>query len=59
VETHELKSVSKKAETTAEKLKAIYLADPEFNRTKVANLLGVSRRQIIRLVNEFQNPEKK
>jgi hypothetical protein len=59
VETHELKSVSKKAETTAEKLKAIYLADPEFNRTKVANLLGVSRQQIIRLLKQLENPEKK
>jgi transcriptional regulator with PAS, ATPase and Fis domain len=57
-EINDLKTVSKKAETTVDKLKAIYKADPEFNRSKVAELLGVSRQQVLRLLKKIEENEK-
>jgi hypothetical protein len=57
-EINDLKTVSKKAETTVDKLKAIFKSDPEFNRSKVAELLGVSRQQIIRLLKKIEENEK-
>lgn len=53
-EVIELKTASKHANTTAEKLQAIYNDNPEFNRTKVAELLGVSRRTIINWLNKLE-----
>ena len=53
-EMNDLKTASKKAETTVDKLKSIYKADPDFNRSKVAELLGVSRQQIIRLLKKIE-----
>lgn len=49
----ELKRVSKKAETTFEKFKTMYLADKELNRTLVAEMLDVSRRTIQNWVNKI------
>jgi len=54
-EVHDLKTASKQAQTTVDKLKAIYDNNPEFNRTKVAELLGVSRRTIINYVNKLES----
>ena len=56
-EMNDLKTASKKAETTVDKLKAIHKADPDFNRSKVAELLGVSRQQIIRLLKKIEETE--
>jgi hypothetical protein len=53
-EIKDLKTASKGAETTFDKLQAIYKADNDFNRTKVAELLGVSRRQIINLIKKIE-----
>lgn len=53
-EIKDLKTASKGGETTFDKLKAIYKADPEFNRSKVAELLGVSRIQIQRLLKKIE-----
>ena len=53
-EIKDLKTASKGAETTFEKLQAIYKSDNEFNRTKVAELLGVSRIQIQRLIKKIE-----
>lgn len=53
-EIKDLKTASKGGETTFDKLKAIYKADPEFNRSKVAELLGVSRKQIQRLLKKIE-----
>ena len=53
-ETQELKNTTKKAETTLEKIKLIYQNDKEFNRTKVAELLGLSRQQVIRIVKKIE-----
>jgi DNA-directed RNA polymerase specialized sigma subunit len=49
-----LKTASKGVENTFDKLKAIHAADPHFNRSKVAELLGVSRVQIQRLIKKIE-----
>ena len=54
-ETQELKNTTKKAETTIEKIKLIYQNNNDFNRSKVAEMLGLSRRQVIRAVNKIEN----
>ena len=53
-ETQDLKNTTKKAETTLDKIKLIHQNDKDFNRTKVAELLGVSRRHIINIVKKLE-----
>jgi len=53
VEASNLKTVSKAGKNNYEKLKLIYEENPNFNRSKVADILGVSRRQILRLVEKI------
>ena len=53
-EIKDLKTASKGVENTFDKLKAIHSADPHFNRSKVAELLGVSRVQIQRLIKKIE-----
>lgn len=53
-EISELKIASKRAETTVDKLRAIHKLDPEFNRSKVAEMLGVSRQQVLRLLKKIE-----
>jgi len=57
-EVNDLKTTMKKGETTFDKLKSIYYSNPEFNRTKVAELIGVSRQQVIRIVKKLEDNEK-
>jgi hypothetical protein len=54
-EVQELKTASKQAQTTVDKLKAIYENNPEFNRTKVAELLGVSRKTIYKYIQNLES----
>jgi hypothetical protein len=53
-ETQDLKSVIKTASNTLEKVTKIYEIDKNFNRTKVAELIGISRRQIINIVKQLE-----
>ena len=53
-ETDELKTTMKDGKTTIDKVKVIFKENPDFNRTKVAELLGVSRRQILRIVKKLE-----
>jgi DNA-binding NtrC family response regulator len=53
-ETQDLKSAMKKGETTLDKLEAIYKNDPDFNRSKVAELLGVSRQMIYKYLKQLE-----
>jgi hypothetical protein len=53
-ETSEIKDTIKSEKTTFDKVKAIWSSDPDFNRTKVAELIGVSRQQIIRIVKKLE-----
>ena len=53
-ETSEIKGTIKTEKSTFDKVKAIWKTDPEFNRTKVAEIVGVSRRQIINIVKKLE-----
>lgn len=53
-ETNEIKVSFGKAESNIDKLKNIYLADKNFNRSKVAEMLGISRRTIIRWIEKIE-----
>lgn len=57
-ETNSIKQAIKKAENSTDKIKAIYSQDPNFNRTKVAELLGLTRQQVIRIVKKIEENEK-
>jgi len=54
-EISDIKIASKKANSTIDKLKIIYENDKNFNRSQVAEILGVSRQQIIKLVKKLEN----
>ena len=54
-ETFEIKSLIKNDTKTIDKVKTIWSSDPDFNRTKVAELIGVSRRQIINIVKKLED----
>ena len=51
-ELKDIKTAMKGAETTYDKLLAIYKSDSNFNRTKVAEQLGISRQQVINLIKK-------
>ncbi len=53
VEVSNIKSTAKNGKNTLEKLKLIYQENPNFNRSQTAELLGVSRMQIIRLLKDL------
>jgi hypothetical protein len=53
-ETTDIKKIIGSEKTNLEKVKAIYEADKDFNRTKVAELIGISRRQIINIVKQLE-----
>lgn len=55
VEVNAIKSTSKKGINNLEKLKLIYEENPNFNRSQTADILGVSRQQIINLLKKITN----
>jgi hypothetical protein len=57
-ETSDLKTIIGNEKNTFDKVKSIYKSDPDFNRTKVADLVGVSRRQIINIINKLNESKK-
>lgn len=54
---NELRKVSKDKLTNFDKVKAIYEADPDFNRTKVAEMLEISRQSIYQFINKIKENE--
>ena len=54
IELKDLKTIfrDRNGKSNEELVKEIFLADSEFNRTKVAELLGISRMQVIRLAKK-------
>jgi hypothetical protein len=54
-ELKDIKTAMKGAETTYDKLLAIYKSDSNFNRTKVAEQLGISRQQVINLIKKIED----
>lgn len=53
-ETKELKNVIKNDVSNLDKIKSIYKADPKFNRSKVAELIGISRQQVLRIIKKLE-----
>lgn len=58
-EITEIKTAIKRAETPAEKIKAIYIQDSNFNRKNVAEMLGLSRQYIQQVIKKIEENEKK
>jgi DNA-binding transcriptional regulator LsrR (DeoR family) len=56
-ETKEIKTTMNQGKTTAEKVAYIYQQDPDFNRSKVAELLGVSRQQVYNIIKNLNSHE--
>jgi len=56
-EVQEIKSITKKGETTLDKIEAIYKADSNFNRTKVAEMLGVTRNHVQRIIKQLEEKQ--
>jgi hypothetical protein len=54
-EVNDLKKASKKGETNFEKFQEIHRANPNFNKSKVAELLGVSRQTVYLWIKEVEN----
>ena len=54
-EVEDLKTTAKGLNDTHDKIKAMYKADPEFNRSKVAELLGVSRKTVQQHIKKIQD----
>ena len=54
-ETIEIKAAFGKADTNFDKLKMIYKKDSDFNRSKVAELIGVSRRTIQNWISKIDD----
>jgi hypothetical protein len=58
-ETSDLKTIIGNEKNTFDKVKSIYASDPDFNRTKAADLIGVSRRTILRTVDKLNESKTK
>lgn len=58
VEVNEMKTATKKAENAFDKIKVLYDNDKKFNKTKAAELLGLSRQQVIRAVKKIEEDGK-
>lgn len=53
IEVNNIKATAKKGNNNLEKLKLIYDENPDFNRSQIADLLGISRQQVINLVKKL------
>jgi hypothetical protein len=56
-ETNELKKAIAQPKTSQEKIKALWEDDKGFNKTKAAELVGISRQQVINIVKKLEGNE--
>ena len=56
-ETNELKKAISQPKTSQEKIKALWQEDKGFNKTKAAELVGISRQQVINIVKKLEEHE--
>ena len=54
LEVNEIKNTAKQGKTSMDKLKAIYNENPDFNRSQAAEILGISRQQVINLLKKIK-----
>ena len=57
-ETCEIKKVISNEKSSLDKIKTIWKADKDFNRTKTAELIGISRQQVINIVKKLEENEQ-
>lgn len=57
IEQNDLKNTAGKGNSVLEKLTNIFKEDPNFNRSKTADILGVSRQYISRLLKEIEKKQ--
>lgn len=57
-ETTGLKTIISKEKTAFDKIKKLHQMDSDFNRTKAAELIGISRQQVINLVKKVEESIK-
>lgn len=57
-ETNELKKAISQPKTSQEKIKALWQEDKGFNKTKAAELVGISRQQVINIVKKLEEHEQ-
>ena len=53
-ETKDLKTAMKSVDSSLDKVKVLYKSNPKFNRTKAAELIGISRQQVINIVKQLE-----
>jgi hypothetical protein len=53
-ETNDIKKLMASEKTNLDKIKAIYEQDPDFNRTKVAELVGISRQMVYKIIKQLE-----
>jgi hypothetical protein len=58
IEKNDIKVTIKKAETNADKIKALFLKDPNFNKNKLAELIGVSVQYVRKVTKQLENETK-
>lgn len=57
IEIYKVKESAKLGKSNLEKLQLIYKENPEFNRSQVAEILGISRMQITRLLKKITDKQ--
>lgn len=57
IEHNDLKNSAGKGSTNLEKLTNIFNENPDFNRSKTADILGLSRQTVLRLLKEIQKKQ--
>jgi len=57
-ETADLKTIIGNEKNSFDKIKKLYQADKDFNRTKAADLIGISRRQVINIIKKLKEADK-
>src|SRR5690606_17788008 len=56
-EVSDLKKSAKEGKKNFDKLRLIYEEEPDVNRSQVANILGISRQQVLRLLSKIKENE--
>lgn len=55
IEIEEIKNTTKQGKSNLEKVKIIYNENKDFNRSKTAEVLGISRQQLLRLIKKIES----
>lgn len=59
IEVNNIKNSARNGKNNLEKLKLIYQENPNFNRSQTADLLGISRQQVLNLIKKIEQKSDK